>query len=354
MSASIKTADFQTTRDGSESHDAVRLDVAKHTVRRLRLTQERTVALLALGLFAVFSLTLPGFFSADNLLALVRSVSILGILGLGLAITVIGRGIDLSMIATMAMSVAWVLKLLADGVPFGTALGLGLLFVLCIALLVGWLVAYAEIPAIFATLAMATVIYGFARVNLVDVDLVFVPASFTWLRDLGARSVLGIPMPIIAFGLVALLVHLFLRYIKWGVFLRGMGDNPAKARISGMPIRPLIVLQYGISALIAFAAGLLLASVVGTINTRLVNSGMMYDVILVAVLGGVVLSGGRGGVFHVIVGTLLIGILLNGMTILDVSYAVQNVVKGAMLLAAIGVDTILNPRDEQTSQQGDI
>jgi ribose transport system permease protein len=89
-------------------------------------------------------------------------------------------------------------------------------------------------------------------------------------------------------------------------------------------------------------------------NTRMANSTMVYDVILVVVLGGVVLSGGRGGVVNVIVGTLLIGILLNGMTILNISHSIQNLLKGVILLVAIMIDSYLNPRDEQTSQQGDI
>ena len=89
-------------------------------------------------------------------------------------------------------------------------------------------------------------------------------------------------------------------------------------------------------------------------NTRLAISTYVYDVILVVVLGGIGLSGGKGGVRNVIVGTLLIGVLLNGMTIMDIQYTVQNVIKGIILLTAIVIDTILNPRDEQTAQQGDI
>ena len=89
-------------------------------------------------------------------------------------------------------------------------------------------------------------------------------------------------------------------------------------------------------------------------NTRVANSTMVYDVILVVVIGGVGLSGGKGGVRNVIVGTLLIGTLLNGMTIMDIPYTIQNITKSSILLVAIVADSIMNPRDEQTSQQGDI
>ena len=86
-------------------------------------------------------------------------------------------------------------------------------------------------------------------------------------------------------------------------------------------------------------------------STRVYNSTMIYDVLLVVVLGGIGLSGGRGGVRNVLVGTLLVGVLLNGMTILDIPYTTQNLIKSVILLLAIMVDSFINPRDEQTSQQ---
>ena len=321
---------------------------------RLQFSQDRIVLTIAALIFGLFSVTLRGFADSGNLLSLLQSVSILGVLSIGMSLTIIGRGIDLAMISTMAMSVSWVLFLTANGVSIGPALLYGYVFVLCIGLVMGWLIAYAEVPAIFATLAMTSVIYGFTRVAFVDIDLVFLPPEIKWIQDIGGGYILGIPVLVVAFAGVALLGHLFLTFVRHGVYLRGMGDNPAAARIAGFPNRPMIVLQYLISSSVAFAAGLLMVSLVGTMNTRLVNSTMIYDVILVVVLGGVVLSGGRGGVFNVIVGTVLIGILLNGMTIMDLAYSVQNLIKGAILLIAILVDSYLNPRDEQTSQQGDI
>lgn len=318
------------------------------------LSQERIVLGIAIFLFVVFGITLPGFLDPQNIISLIQSVSILGILGIGMAITIIGRNIDLTVISVMAMSTAWVLYMIGNGTPVLTALLLGYLFVVVVGIIIGLLVAYAEIPAIFATLAMITAVYGFSRVALVDLDLAFLPESASWMRGFGGGYVLGIPVPVLAFAGVALIVHLFLKYTKLGTFVRMGGDNPLKARIAGVPTRPMIVFQYVLSASIAFFAGLLLATLVATMNTRIVNSTMVYDVILVVVLGGVVLSGGRGGVINVIVGTILIGILLNGMTIMNVSYSIQNLIKGVMLLTAIVIDTYLNPRDEQTSQQGDI
>jgi ribose transport system permease protein len=149
-------------------------------------------------------------------------------------------------------------------------------------------------------------------------------------------------------------VFLFLRFTKWGRYVYLAGDNPIAARNMGIPVRPMILLRYAMSSVIAFSAGILTAASLLSINTRVVNSTLLYDIVLVAVIGGIGLSGGKGGMRNVIVGALLIGIMVNAMTIMDISNILQNLIKSTILLAAIIVDGLLNPRDEQTAQQGDI
>jgi ribose transport system permease protein len=319
------------------------------------LNQEKIVFLLTVMLFAVFSLILPNFLAANNILSLIRSVAVLGILGLGMLIVVLGRGIDLSLVANMAISVAWSLQLVSGGMSVASAMTVGLLFALGMSLITGLLIAYAEIPSLFATLAMATFVYGFGRAHLITgTDVVYLPSDIGWIVHLGQGTLLGIPTPILVAGAVALIAYLFLRFTKPGRFIYAIGDNFVTARTGGMPVRPMLVAQYVIAGGIAFIAGVVTATSAQAMNTRVVNSNMIYDVILVVVLGGVGLSGGRGNVRNVIVGTLLIGVLMNGMTIMDVQYTVQNVIKSLILLVAIVADSILNPRDEQTGQQGDI
>ncbi|SFU19566.1 monosaccharide ABC transporter membrane protein, CUT2 family [Mesorhizobium sp. YR577] len=319
------------------------------------LNQEKIVFILTVLLFIAFSLTLNNFLDRENVLSLVRSVAVLGILGLGMLIVVLGRGIDLSLVATMAISVAWSMQLINEGMSVYTALTVGLLFALGVALFTGILVAYAEIPPLFATIAMATFVYGFGRAHLiVGTDVVYMPKTLGWIISLGQGKFIGIPMPIIVAAVMALVVFLFLKFTKIGNFIYAIGDNLAASRISGISVRPVLVLQYVFSGGIAFVAGIITATSVEAMNTRIVNSNMIYDVILVVVLGGVGLSGGRGNVRNVIVGTLLIGVLMNGMTIMDIQYTVQNVIKSLILLFAIVIDSVVNPRDEQTGQQGDI
>jgi ribose transport system permease protein len=317
-------------------------------------SQEKIVLLISIGLFCLFSIFLRGFISPGNLLSLVRSVSTLGILGVGMALLVIGRGIDLAIVAIYAASAAWAFYLADAGVSISFALLAGYAFALTAGVISGVLIAYVEIPALFATLGMASLVYGFGRYALVPQYVVYMPASASGIAWIGGGFFFGMPTPILLFALVVLLGFAFLRLTKPGRLIYAMGDNLAAARISGAPVRAIIVLQYAISATIAFLAGLITATAVASMDTNAANTPMIYDIILVVVLGGIGLSGGRGGVRNVVVGTLFIGILLNGMTIMNIEYTLQNVIRSVILLTAIVIDSILNPRDEQLGQQGDI
>ena len=317
------------------------------------LNQERIVLVVTVVIFGAAVIALPGFLTAGNLIAIVRSIAVLGILALGMSVVIIGRGIDLSMVAIMAMSVAWYLRLLGDGMPDTQAFALVLGGVLAIGLINGFLVAYADVPAIFVTLASGSFVFGYVRSQLIPSDAVPVPEGH-WVALLGGVRFIGVPVEVYLFLALAAVVFLFLRFTKWGRYVYYAGDNPVAARNIGIPVRPMLVLRYMLSALTAFIAGLLTAASLHSINTRVVNSTLLYDIVLVAVIGGIGLSGGKGGVRNVLVGAALIGIMLNAMTIIDIPLLYQNLIKSTILLAAIIVDGLLNPRDEQTAQQGDI
>ena len=230
------------------------------------------------------------------------------------------------------------------------ALGLSLVF----GLVNGWLIAYAEVPSLFTTLASGLFLAGLGQAFLFQLEVVQWPAAMDPIAWFGRGTLAGLPMPVVMFALAAALLALFLKRLRAGAFIYAIGDNPLTARATGLPTRPVIVLEYLMAALIGLFAGLVMAASVNSMPTRIFNSTMVYDVVLVVVLGGIGLSGGRGGVQNVIVGTLLIGTLLNGMTIMDIGYSVQNIIKGVVLLAAILIDSVLNPRNEETAQQGDI
>ena len=314
--------------------------------------QEQIVLLITLLLLAVFSVVLPGFATAANLLNLLRSVSVLGILGLGMGLIVISRGIDLSEIAIMSGS--WIVAVteLNAGMPMAAAIAVGLAIALAIGLVNGVLVAFVEAPALFVTLATTFVVFGLALWYVGDL-IVYAPPSATGLLFVGSGKLFGIPMPIVVFLGAALLVHLFLSRTSPGRFIYAQGDNPEAARLTGIAVRPLIVLEYLLVALLGWLAGMVWIGSTGSMSMTVTQGTEIFDVILVVVLGGISLVGGRGGVFSVVVGCALIGTLVNGFTIMDVNTEVQNIIRGVVLLGAIVLDNRLHPRDEETARQGD-
>lgn len=162
--------------------------------------QLRIVTLLFLVIFAVYSLMLPGFFTVGNLLTLTRTVAVLGILGLGMAIVVIGRGIDLSLIASLAVPSALVLTLAAKGYGIAPAVACGLLMAIAIGMLNGILVAYAEIPSLFTTLAVGIGIAGIGQIGVFDYEIVSWPAQLDAIAWIGRGNIAGIPYSVLAFG----------------------------------------------------------------------------------------------------------------------------------------------------------
>jgi ribose transport system permease protein len=213
-------------------------------------------------------------------------------------------------------------------------------------------VAFVEAPALFVTLAAGFVIYGLAF-WFAPAWVVYAPKDAPALLFLGAGRVAGVPVPIFVFAGCAIIMHLFLSRTSTGRFIYAQGDNPEAARLAGVAVRPLIVLEHVLVALLAWISGLVWIGTTGSMQMAITQGTMIFDVVLVVVIGGISLIGGRGGVFSVVVGCVLIGTLLNAFTIMDVNSEVQNIIKGIVLLAAIVLDNWLHPRDEETARQGD-
>jgi ribose transport system permease protein len=316
-------------------------------------SQESIVFICAAFAFTVFSATLGQFLAAGNLSNLVFNMSILGILGCGMAMVVIGRGIDLSLVSIMAVGSGCLLQFLADGMSLWLAFILVFLIAVVCGLINGIIVAFLEVPALFATLATGLLFFGGSRIFLLDSMVLYLPASETFVISIAQGRILGIPVPVIGFVIVAMVLQFVLRKTVFGELLYAQGDNLQAVRNSGAPVRVMIVIEYVLSAIAGLLAGFVFAAASAAIDMQIVRSTLIFDVVLVVVLGGVSLSGGRGSIVSVVAGTLLIGILLNGMIILDINSNIQSIIKGVVLVAAILLDRALHPVDEETAKQGD-
>jgi ribose transport system permease protein len=195
-------------------------------------------------------------------------------------------------------------------------------------------------------------IYGAARYAFKTV-IAFPPPSASAFLFIGQGRLFGLPMPILLFSCAIVFVHLLLARTSVGRFIYARGDNAETARLTGVRVRTDIMISYLLSALIAFIAGIVSSSSTASMDMQIIDSTMIFDVVLVVVLGGVSLVGGRGGVASVVAGTALIGTLLNGLTIMNINNEMQDIVRGLVLLGAIVLDNRLHPRDEETARQGD-
>ena len=318
------------------------------------LSQEQLVAIVAAVLFVSFSLLLRNFFSVNNLLGLARSVAVLGILALGMAPVVISRGIDLSQVANFAISAGWAIHLMNAGHSTAVALSGGLLIAIAVGLFNGVVIAFVEIPALFVTLASGFLVFGIGQAFLLPSTFVTVPAAYSGFLVVGQSRVFGIPTPILIFLCMAVVVYMMLSRTSLGRFIYAHGNDTETSAITGIAVRPLTIAEYVISAVIAYIAALVAATTVASVDAQIFKSTLIFDVLLVVVLGGVSLAGGRGSAISVLVGTLLIGLLLNGMTIMNASSNAQDIIKGLVLFTALLIDNRLHPRDEETAREGDL
>ncbi|TAN09760.1 MAG: ABC transporter permease [Burkholderiaceae bacterium] len=321
-----------------------------------KITQEQLVFAAAVLLFFVFSLAIPGFSTLGNLSQILERVTVVGIFALGASIVVISGGLDLSQVGSAMAGGGMTVLLLNSGWSLPLSLAAGLLVCVFIGIINGYIIAFVEIPDFFATLATNLLIFGVARLLIFSHDFrIYLNHSALqsfFFTILGAR-LLAIPVTAFIFLLLVVLLYLFMRSTTIGRTLYAIGDNSRTARENGVPIRSYTILKYTLSAIFGYIAALAFLSTIHNIDAGVMIGTMIFDVILIVVLGGVSLVGGRGTPISVLIGTILIGLLLNGMTLLNLNNDLQDVARGAVLLIAIVVDNRLHPRNEETARKGE-
>jgi ribose transport system permease protein len=317
---------------------------------------EYVVMGVIVALVLLFSIFIPGFATLGNLRVIASNSAALVILSCGMGMVIISRGLDLSLIATMVAG-ATVFAIAANaGFSWPPAFAFALLAVAAIGLVNGWLIAYVEISAMLATLATALVVTGFFRFGVLRGEYLLLlpktnPAVVFFSRDLVPGLAAPVALMIVAFLLTAIL----LRYTTFGRITYAMGDNFQAARLTGLRVRTATLAIYVYAAVMALLAGLVTSASSGTVDFRTVTNGtLLFEVILVVVLGGIPLRGGRGGMRNILVGAALIAVLRNGMTLVDLTTQTQDVLKGLVLVLAIVTDNYFNPRDTETDTVGDL
>jgi inositol transport system permease protein len=312
-----------------------------------------SILLILIGLSALIAILSGGLFlRINNLLNVLRQISVIGIIALGVTMCIITAGIDLSsgaIVAVVSVGVASLLqsadamdRLFQGGHPWPVipVLLIGLLVGVIGGFMNGAMIAWLKIPPFIATLGMMTFARGWAfifssgrpRGSLLD--------SF---QVIGQGNILGIPNPAIILIVCVALTYLILQHTLWGRYTYALGSNLQAAVVSGIKINRYLILVYTFAGFLAAVAAIVLTARIGSGQPGL-GLGYELDAIAASVIGGTSLAGGLGSAGGTLIGALIIGVMKNGLDILNVSADFQQIARALIIVVAVTIDVRKNAR----------
>lgn len=285
----------------------------------------------------VLSFLSPVFLSLFNLRTVLLEITTNMYIALGMTLVMILGGIDLSVGSIVAMTGTLTVGFMVlNHQPVWLAVALGLLLGAAIGAFNGLVVAYFKIPSFIVTLAMLNIARGIAYVYSGGQSTRMMNASFT---DIGSGYVGVIPLPVIYMVILIAIFMVLMNRTKFGTYIYAIGGNRRSAQLSGVPIRKVEIATFVISGLLAAFAGVVLSARMFS-GQPSVGIGYELDAIAACVLGGASLSGGIGRISGTIFGAIIIGIISNGLVLINVSSFWQLIVKGVIILIAVIIDSL--------------
>ena len=304
---------------------------------------------LVLLICVVLSILSPNFLTKANILNVLRQSSLLLIMSLGMLFAMLlGKGLDLSIGATLALSSCWAAMIMSqDPSNVGlTILGVvvGILVALLIGAINGTLVARFHLPAMLVTYGTRQIIRGIAFLQMSDKVITFLPRSITFI---GTGRILGIGVPIWIAGLLTVTVIFILKKTAFGRRFFLVGANDSTANFSGIDSKKTIVYGFMINALFAAIAGLIY---IGRLNAAEPQLGpdFHFNAIAACAVGGVSMSGGSGDPLGVVCGAIILMLLQNGMNLLGISANWNDLVQGLAIIIAVLLDFFANRKANKT------
>ncbi|MFC2615642.1 MAG: ABC transporter permease [Treponema sp.] len=307
--------------------------------RGMFATLKNNAGILVVLLFLCILLTFltDKFFTANNILSVLRQISINMYIAIGMSLVIILGGIDLSVGKIVAMTGTLTVGfIVTQGMPIWAAIILGLLIGTTTGFLSGLFIAKFNVPAFIVTMAMMNITNGVAYVYSGGRSTRIQESFFV---NIGTGYLFNvIPLPIVYMLILIIIFSFLLNKTKFGAYIYAIGGNRESARLSGVPIFKVEVLIYTISGFLSAFAGIVLSSRMYS-GQPSVGSGYELDAIAACVLGGISMSGGKGLLSGTVIGAMVIGIISNGLNLLGVSSFWQLIVKGIIILIAILIDT---------------
>ncbi|UUZ83568.1 ribose ABC transporter permease [Paenibacillus sp. P26] len=302
--------------------------------KRLRKSQSLGPLFGFILIIVILSIISSDFLTVPNIFNVLRQVSINALIAFGMTFVILTGGIDLSVGAVLALTSAFTAGMLASGTNTGLAVLVGLLCGAVFGAVNGPLVTKGKVAPFIATLATMTLYRGFTLVYTQGKPVTGLNESFGFI---GKGYFFEIPMPIVWMILTFIILYIVLKYTTFGRRVFALGSNEEATWLSGINTSGVKVLVYSISGLLAAFSGIILTS---RLNSARPTAGTSFelDAIAAVVLGGTSLSGGRGWLVGTLIGAMIIGVLDNGLNLLNVSSFYQLVVKGAVILVAVLMD----------------
>lgn len=286
----------------------------------------------------------PTFAKLDNILSVANQTAIYAIIAIGMTMVIITAGIDLSvgsLVALSAVAAAVWIRDYAGGDQANTGLmllgcGLGIGLCAVAGIFNGFMITAFRIPPFIATLAMMLMARGAARRLSQELSIEALPESYKWI---GGGSMVGIPNPVLLMLALYVIAHLLMTRTIFGRYVYAVGGNREAARLSGVPVKTIIVIVYTVCGAMAGLGGIIQSSKFASGDPKY---GLMLelDVIAAVVVGGTSLMGGEGRIFGTLVGAFIIAVIKNGMNLMQVGAPEQQIVLGAVILLAVLVDTM--------------
>jgi putative xylitol transport system permease protein len=315
----------------------------KAAAKRTASTGSRLAWLTQYGIIIAFVLLCVAltflnkyFLTPENITNILLQTSINGILAMGMTLVILTGGIDLSVGSVLAFASIVAATFVTGDNPQSplVALLVGLLTGALLGLINGCIIAYLKIPPFVATLGMLSVARGLTYAYTGGMPVPNLSESFL---NLGEGSLLGVPLPIVIFVLIFAILWVVLNHTSYGRMVYAVGGNVKSARTAGIQTRRVTASVYAIAGLLAGLGGLILTA---RTSSALPQAGVSYelDAIAAVVIGGTSLSGGVGSITGTLLGALIIGTINNGLDLLGVSSAYQQIVKGCIIVVAVLLD----------------
>jgi len=306
------------------------------------------IILVLLSVFLAFSAT--GFLTTDNLLNVLRNVSMQGVIAFGMTMVIISGEIDLSVGSAVAFSAcltAFLTQKLTTvwaAFPLPVAIAVAIVITLTtgffLGVFTGLMRTRYQVPTFITTLALMTGLSGAAELITNGFPLTPFPARYNFI---GGGYVLGIPFPAILFLLTFAVLQFLMNYTSFGRSVYAVGGNAEASRLSGINVNRVKKIVLGITAFLAALSGIMVSSEImsGTATTA---KGWELDVIAAVIIGGTSLMGGVGRIWGTMIGVVFLGVMMNGMTLLNVSEYWQHVVRGVIILVAVLLNLVQKDR----------